>query len=241
MFTRLLPAVLDTLLPQRCLLCRKLSHRPVALCLPCETALPLNHPACECCAAPLAAPDLALRYCPGCLWRPSPISSTHIPWRYLEPMSTLVQHWKFGPEPGLTPLLAQLFEIGLRHCGMTPVLPDLLIPVPLHWRRLWRRGHNQSALLAWALTRALPRLSSVPVAPRAVQRKRATPSQRGLLPQERHSNLRQAFRVTHSVTGLHVAVVDDVMTTGATVNTMAQELLAAGARRVDVWALARTP
>ncbi|MBI4536445.1 MAG: ComF family protein [candidate division NC10 bacterium] len=113
---------------------------------------------------------------------------------------------------------------------------DVLVPVPLHWRRRWRRGFNQAEVLARAVGRAM----GISVAGRALRRVRATPPQQGD-PEARRRNVRDAFRVPRpgQIAGRRVLLVDDVFTTGATANAAARALLAAGAAEVGVLTLAR--
>ena len=113
--------------------------------------------------------------------------------------------------------------------------PSLVLPVPLHRDRRKQRGYNQAALIADTVSRAL----QLPCLPDALQRVRATPTQTGLGRQGRLKNLRDAFAVRLDVVDAHVALVDDVITTGATTTACAEALLAAGAATVDVWAVAR--
>ncbi|WP_237738801.1 ComF family protein [Alcanivorax hongdengensis] len=113
---------------------------------------------------------------------------------------------------------------------------DALCPLPAHWRRRWLRGFDQSARLTARLAKQWQR----PLLP-ALQRQRPTPHQQGLRASQRRHNLRRAFRCVQPVTGLHLVLVDDVMTTGSSARAAARCLLDAGARRVSVWTLARTP
>ena len=119
--------------------------------------------------------------------------------------------------------------------------PDLLIPTPLHWRRRWQRGFNQCELLCRALRRRSPALAGVPLEPGAVRRHRSTPAQSSMNARARRRNLHGAFTVRKPCAKLRAAVVDDVMTTGATAAAIARSLRDAGADRVDIWCLARTP
>jgi ComF family protein len=112
---------------------------------------------------------------------------------------------------------------------------DLIAPVPLHWTRLWTRGYNQAGWLALAIANGLAK----PYAPLALIRKRRTPSQNGLSASGRSRNVEGAFSVGQDVAGKTVLLVDDVYTTGATLNACAKALLKAGAARVDGVALAR--
>jgi ComF family protein len=116
-------------------------------------------------------------------------------------------------------------------------LPELLIPVPLHRGRLFRRGYNQAQELARHLGREL----GIAVEPRAARRLRATPDQIGLGAAARRRNLKNAFSVGPPVAGRRLALLDDVMTTGATLEELARACKAAGATRVEAWAIARQP
>lgn len=150
---------------------------------------------------------------------------------YHDPIDGLIRHFKFHGQLDAGHLLARLCE---------PVFEDsrpmALLPIPLHVRRLRQRGFNQSLELAryWGRRRALPALSG------ALLRQRETAVQSSLSATERESNVRGAFQVKKSLPA-HVALVDDVFTTGATCGAARDVLLAAGVQRVDVWCLARVP
>jgi ComF family protein len=156
--------------------------------------------------------------------------------RYDDVARALVSAFKYGDRLDLAPLLggwmaragAELFEGA-----------DALVPVPLHWRRLWARRFNQSAALAGAISR----ISGVPVAHDLLHRAKATPQQVGLSRAERATNVQGAFRVASAakaaVTGRRLILVDDVLTSGATSDACARALLRAGAAQVDVLTLAR--
>jgi ComF family protein len=116
-------------------------------------------------------------------------------------------------------------------------LPELLIPVPLHRRRLMRRGYNQALELARVLKRTL----ALPVEAGAATRLHATPDQIGQTAAQRRRNLRNAFAVDTKVAGKHIALLDDVMTTGATLAALARAARKSGAAKIEVWALARAP
>lgn len=112
---------------------------------------------------------------------------------------------------------------------------DLIVPVPLHWTRLWARGYNQAGWLGQAIAKQLTK----PFAPLTLLRKRATPSQNGLSAAGRARNVDGAFTVSQDIKGKHILLVDDVYTTGATLNACAKALLRAGAATVDGVAMAR--
>ncbi|CAK0780226.1 competence protein ComFC [Gammaproteobacteria bacterium] len=123
-----------------------------------------------------------------------------------------------------------------RHAARSVLQPQALLPVPMHPQRLRQRGFNQSLEIARAVGHRL----GIPVLPRMMQRIRHTPPQRELISEERLVNLHHAFAAPTPLAAIHVALVDDVMTTGATAQTLSQGLRQAGAERVSVWVAART-
>ncbi|MEM9254250.1 MAG: ComF family protein [Pseudomonadota bacterium] len=160
---------------------------------------------------------------------------TIAPWLYGEYMAFLIQRWKYAGQTRLTPLLAQLW---LQRATTAHV--DLLVPVPMHWSRRWRRGYNQAELLCRALHRTHPQLADR-VASRLVRRNRPTAAQSGMDARSRNLNVRNAFTLQDRCDKLRVAIVDDVYTTGATARALSRALREAGAVHVEVWCVARTP
>jgi len=228
--------LLDGLFPQHCALCGLRSERALPLCATCEAELPANRHSCSRCAVPLP-PGGGGVPCGRCLAHPPAFERAVAPWLYDAHMAHLIQRWKYRRETWLTPLLAQLWR---QQAPLSGAL-DLIVPVPLHWRRQWWRGFNQAELLASALCRTLPELQAARLAPRLVRRTRATPRQSGIGAAGRAGNLRGAFTVCGPCANLRVAVVDDVLTTGATAQAVARALARAGAGPIEVWCLARTP
>ena len=171
--------------------------------------------------------------CPACAAHPRPWHRLFVFGRYAEPLRGLILQYKFDQALGLGRLLQDLLA---RACaGLAEDPPDLLAPVPLHWRRLLWRGYNQSQELARVLGRGLDR----PVEHRAVQRVRRTRPQTTVERSERRANIQGAFRADPAlVAGKRVLLVDDILTTGATAEECARVLSAAGAARVDVAVLA---
>lgn len=211
---------------QPCLLCGAPS-RERAWCDACEAALPYLIPAhCPQCALPAHGGAV----CGHCLQRPPYFDRTVAAFAYDFPVDKLVQALKFNEHLALARSLAR--TLGLR----IVVRPDGIVPMPLHPARLRERGFNQSLELARHLARQL----DIPLLSHAVQRVRDTPPQAGLRWKERKKNLRQAFSCDGAVAGKHIAIVDDVMTTGASLNELAKVLKAAGARDVSAWVVART-
>ena len=149
---------------------------------------------------------------------------------YAFPLDKLVLALKYGEKF----LLADM--LGDQLAQRVSTRPDCLIPMPLHPQRLRERGFNQSLQLAKRIGQQL----NLPVLPHACKRIRNTPSQSTLAWKERGKNMRKAFSCSAEVAGKHVAVVDDVMTTGATLNELSATLLAAGATEVSAWVVART-
>ncbi|WP_461480893.1 double zinc ribbon domain-containing protein [Porticoccus sp.] len=221
------------LFPGHCLLCGTPSGRPLDLCADCEADLPLNRPSCQRCALPLAtAPDGDLT-CGACLARPPPFQYCVAPLRYEFPVDSLINSFKYRGQFSRGALLAELLLAALQQTA----LPELIVPVPLHWRRQFQRGFNQAAWLASYLGRRL----AVPVERQLLSRHRHTPHQQGGSRQQRLHNLRGAFRLNRSLSGQTIALVDDVMTTGSTARELSGLLIKGGAARVDIWCLARTP
>jgi len=162
------------------------------------------------------------------------------PWRYAFPVDALITRFKHQGAWPLGRLLGELLAEHLRHAHLEGLpRPDLLLPVPLAGPRLRQRGFNQAALLARWLGAAL----HIPVHDDLLQRPRDTTAQQQLDAAARRRNLRSAFALAdpRAVAGRHLALVDDVLTTGATAEALASLLRKAGATRVDVYCLARTP
>ena len=219
-----------------CLLCRAATTVDGALCHGCFADLPWLDAACPVCAAPLpyATGDTA---CGKCQQRQPPFHAARAALHYGAPVDDLILGLKYGGRLELARGLGQLLAERLR--TMTgadeSAWPDVIVPVPLHRGRLRERGYNQSLEIARALGRRL----ALPVAPTAAQRVRVTAPQTRLAPGQRARNVRNAFSVIGDVAGKHVAIVDDVMTSGHTAGALARALRRAGANRVSVWVVAR--
>lgn len=225
--------LLRWLLPPRCLLCGDAGSQGRDLCAGCRADMPANTACCARCALPL---PIDATHCGGCVRRPPPFDAAWAAFRYAHPLDLLEMRFKFGGDLAAGRVLAELMiERAERD---PPPLPQALLCVPLHAARLRRRGYNQALELARPLARRL----GLPLWHDVLQRTRATSAQTGLDGAARRRNLRGALSL-RSGRSLppHVAVLDDVMTTGATLGECARVLRRAGVERVDVWALARAP
>lgn len=227
-----LPNIQDLLLPPRCLLCGDAGAGGRNLCSGCLDDLPWNSPACWRCALPLPSDADAHNLCARCLRRAPPFDSALAALRYEPPLDFLVAGLKYRARLDHARLLGELLVHAVRQTDAPR--PELLIPVPLHPRRLRERGFNQALELARPLARAL----NLPLARRGCRRVRATPRQTDLNARERRGNVRGAFSAGR-VAGRRVAIVDDVVTTGHTVAELARTLRQAGAVHVQVWSAAR--
>ena len=228
------------LLPSRCVLCLDPGQSPTLdLCPACEADLPSNAPACPLCASPQAAagPGAPAEPCARCRADPPPFAAAVVPYRYAWPADALVRRLKYGRQWTHARVLGHLLAVHAAAAAAAAQrpLPQRLLPVPLHPDRERRRGANQ----AWEIAHAAGRRLGIAVDARALERCRDTPPQAGLDARHRLTNLAGAFRVRALRGARHVALVDDVMTTGTTLRALATELLAAGVERVEAWAVAR--
>lgn len=229
LFSRLLQP-----LPSLCAVCRGWGDS--AICAQCEARYASTVPRCERCALQVPA---GVTVCGQCLAHPPEFDAARAGLGYAHPWSTLIARFKFHEALELADALVAPLQASLQR--ETSALPDLLLPVPLSRERLRERGYNQ----AWEATRRLARKLGVRCDARLLLRVKDSPHQLELPPEERTANVRDVFAVEPlrraELQGLHVAVVDDVMTTGATCAELARVLKQAGTRRVSAWALARTP
>ncbi len=210
-----------------CFLCR--GKADALLCAACDADLPrLGAELCPRCA--LASPGSAV--CGRCLTQPPHYDATFAALAYRFPADELVQALKFRSELALAPLFAKLLAENLN--GAEAV--DFILPVPLSARRLRERGYNQALEIA----RDVAGATRAKLAPELCERTRDTPSQMDLPIAQRATNVRGAFECLRLVEGARIAVLDDVMTTGATLNEIAATLKRAGAARVVNWVVART-
>ena len=216
------------LYPPVCLLCG--SATPNGLCAACTAELPENSCACSRCALPLYATEQNI--CGRCLKRAPAFDAAWSPFIYGQPLEWMISQLKFNAKLSQVKVLANLMVL------RKPVLttrPDCIMPVPLHRQRLRHRGFNQAVELARPLARAL----NLPLDLSSCSRVRATLPQTGMKATQRRRNLRGVFQYSNDKKYRYVVLFDDVMTTGATLNEIAQLLKRNGVQRVEVWSLAR--
>lgn len=223
-------------LPGCCLLCEAATSGS-ALCPSCQDDLPWNPHACPLCALPLSAGQ---RLCDGCRQAAPPQQRTLAPLSYGFPVDQLISGLKYHGRLAHAPLLGDILLSGVKSLGGPA--PDLLLPVPLHPARLAERGCNQALEIA----RPLARYFRQPLETRLVRRERATAAQMSLDAASRARNPQGAFRLDRDRLARlgkirRVAIIDDVMTTGATLGAIARQLQEAGIPQVEYWVVARTP
>ncbi|MCU6667968.1 DNA utilization protein GntX [Enterobacteriaceae bacterium H4N4] len=222
--------------PGLCWLCQMplaLSHWGV--CSVCRRAIAAPVSVCPRCGLPAMHPRLP---CGRCLRKPPPWQALVAVGDYTPPVSPMLHQLKFSHQSQLALPLARLLLLAILQARRSRELPDvdLLMSVPLWSRRHWRRGFNQSDLLC----RPLAHWLNCRYVPTALRRTRATPAQHHLSARLRKRNLQHAFALELPVAGRHIALVDDVVTTGSTVAEFSRLLLRSGAESVQVWCLCRT-
>ncbi len=219
--------LLDHLLPPQCQYCGAPAGA-LPICAPCTQALPWNLCACPRCALPQGQ----AHECAQCLSRPPAFDCAWAPFRLEAPIQQSIHGLKYHARF----LQARMLGTLMAHALSTrDDLPQWLIPVPLHRGRLFRRGYNQALEVA----RGIAQQTSIRLLPDAARRLRATADQIGMSAVQRRRNVRNAFAIDTRIAGSSVALLDDVMTTGATLDALAQACKRAGAVRVEAWAVAR--
>lgn len=222
------------LLPGCCVQCGAGTLRAADLCVACESDLPWNDRCCALCALPLTRNEQRCGRCQKVL---PEFDLAHCALRYEWPLDALITRFKFVGDLAAGRVLSALMvaHLSSRWRASPAPRPQLLIPVPLHAQRLRERGFNQALELARPIAQAL----ALSLIVDGLCRQRATPPQTGLNALHRRRNMRGAFAINTDVQGRDVALVDDVVTTAATVRECAKVLKRAGAASVQVWAVAR--
>lgn len=207
----MLKSIKNWLLPSACVLCSKSTHRDLDICIICENNLPwlMQHS--------LTANLVAL-------------------FSYQKPVDQLITRLKFQKNLVYARLLGELFIQHILNNNRLLTQPEIIIPIPLHPKRLSERGFNQ----ALEIVRPIAKKLKVPIDIKSCQRIRATHAQSDLPANQRAQNIKNAFQVSKNLNAKHVVIFDDVVTTGHTVDELSKILKTQGVERVDVWCCAKT-
>lgn len=226
------------LLPNQCIFCDQKSSPQFAICADCLLALPYQNPEKQCanCGISLNSGE---NTCNDCLFCPPAFHRAEIPFAYHTPLDSAITQYKYHANLCAGKLLGHLLCEHLKAKQEIGEFerPDVIVPVPMYWKRRWQRGFNHTEPLARVLADHL----NIPCRIGLVTRQAAASTQKGLNRAARSLNLQNAFNVNRpeKIKGLSVALVDDVVTTTATARELAQCLIAAGAANVQLWAVAR--
>lgn len=220
--------IFHALLPVRCLLCSASARR--GFCAACSELLPWNIIACERCGTNI--PEVGI--CGACLACSPHYDIAIIPFNYLSPIAPYIKMLKYHNQLKIANALGAMIARRVWQHNATP--PDIIVPIPLHKRRLRTRGFNQAAEIAAAIGRDL----GIKVSHNILTRIKNTRPQVGLTTRQRLKNVRGAFVANPKNQYQHIALVDDVVTSGGTVNAAARTLKKAGVQQISVWAAAKT-
>jgi ComF family protein len=221
-------SIFKRIFPRNCLLCGAASGN-LTVCSGCQADLPWHRqPQCPQCATPTPLGQI----CGACLRSPPTFDRTHAALIYAFPLDRMIPRLKYHAQLAIAPALGECLSQAVQHVAR----PDRLIPMPLHALRIRERGFNHATEIAREVAKRL----ELPLDTASCQRIRDTPPQMGLKHDARRRNVRGAFACPGDVRGLHIALVDDVMTTGTSLDELATTLKRAGAREVSCWVVART-
>ena len=223
-------------LPSICVLCNQFNQGSNSICNYCIDLLPTLGPSCTHCAQPLFQEDYLI--CGHCIKNPPYFDRALVKYPFEEPLRTLLHRFKYHNALYLGSFLSQLI-LNAWNAGInkpqSSSQPQCLIPVPMHPKKLKLRGFNQSVLLAQFLAKKL----KIPYDFRSCEKIVNTKAQASLDGEQRQKNLKGAFRID-PLPYEHIAIVDDLLTTGSTANELARTLKNSGVKQVDIWCCART-
>lgn len=224
------------LLPSSCVLCDCSVSRAISLCESCENDLPILMDACKQCGLPLDTANENNAVCGHCLHTSTSVDYTLCLYHYQEPLDYLITTLKYKQQLSHAAILGNLL-LGRLQKQAIEDFPDCIIPVPLHKNRLVKRGFNQSLEIA----RPVAKKFNIPIDVKSVRRKRQTLAQAELNATQRKKNVRGCFEIRSEglVKYRHVVIIDDVVTTGSTINELAKQLKQSGVQKVGVWSIAR--
>ncbi|MBV8802513.1 MAG: ComF family protein [Gammaproteobacteria bacterium] len=220
------------LLPYTCILCKKMPIPVRDLCSECEQCLPTLNKSCARCAYPISESI----YCESCETIEPPYDSIHTLYLYKAPIMQFILELKFKHVLVNARLLGELMAQKIKNVWYADkALPDIILPIPLHFSRMKERGFNQAVEIARPIAKVIQR----PLVYDIAQRIKATSAQATLNLAERRQNMQQAFIIRKNISHLHIAVIDDVITTGETIREFCKMLKQSGAAKIDVWCCAR--
>lgn len=232
----------NRLLPTQCLACGCTLYGEL-LCEHCHFDLPWStryEYVCVQCGLALSNAD---NFCGHCLHNPPAYSRSYIPFAYEYPLDSIIHRFKYRRKLSHGKLLGQLLAKHIQDCADNSEnwqQPDIIISAPMHWRKRWQRGFNQADILGEYLAEK----TNTPLATKCIRRKAQATTQKESTRVERQQNLRDAFYISDNtkqqIKGKKIALVDDVVTTTATLREISRLLISAGVSDIQVWALART-
>ena len=225
--------ILNNLIPSRCLGCNNILYEDQQICPSCWKQIDfISEPFCQICHMPFAFDSVMEQICQYCADEQPPFTKAYAPFVYGGLGAGLILRLKHTDHMHISKILAQWMancdKEMLKQC-------DVLIPVPIHWTRLLSRRFNQAAVLSHAITK----LTGIPTESRALKRIKSTPPQGHMNKADRKNNVKGAFKIMKDITGKTVLLIDDVFTTGATINECAKVLIKGGAKEVYVLTAAK--
>jgi len=226
---------LSEIIPRHCLFCLQKTQNAFDLCAACIADLSINNHCCQRCALPLEHDSGQMIYmCGHCLSHRYYYDQVISPFGYVDDMAYLIKKLKYHQKIHYADLLAKLFiaQVKTMHNFQ---LPQIIMPIPMHQQRLKHRGYNQALELA----RIFSSYYQLPLNFSALIRSRYTHFQAEMSGSKRQQNVKNAFIIKKEIQYTHIALIDDVMTTGSTVNEVAKVLKQVGVKKVDIWTIAR--
>lgn len=238
LFRYYINSAINKLLPHTCILCNKLTQQTIDLCQACENELPRIELACLRCGVPIATPTICVdkKLCGQCIQHPPPYNTTFALYHYEEPIDKLITGIKFSGKLVYAKVLGELFAKNILLSLTEDNKPDYLIPMPLHQKRLCERGFNQALELA----RPIAKYLQIPIDFQSCIRSRNTIAQTLIPAETRYNNIKNAFSISKKFFARHVAILDDVVTTGNTVTELSKVLKQQGIENISIWCCART-
>lgn len=224
------------LFPHTCVLCAEQSNQSRDLCTECEKELPWSHSVCKQCGLHISTTSHT-EICGQCQQQAPQFDRVLALCDYADPIDRLIAAAKFHQKLVYTRVLGELLAKQVSQFWyQAQALPSMIIPVPLHDTRLKERGYNQSL----EITKIVSKKLRLPFSFDICRRNKPTLPQSGLMHDEREKNMKNAFTLKNTMIPPHVAIIDDIVTTGHTVGELSKQLREAGVKQIDIWCCART-